>query len=333
MKKYRITTDNLDFLGFVKGAKFGIFEDSLSIVNISDDEKIYATMCSSFSGLDPSYIHSALSKHPSWFQKIEEKTYEILGLTGAGGKTNSFITKVKRLSDGEIFSVGDKVHDKYDKTMAVIKNFSFNKEGNLMVCSDYVLPLKGSWCRVLDERIIKEPVKTDEEKDWEIVIKNTVIVVRGITEKNVELLVNGNKEVYGYKPIQSSPLTALEIIKIMRDNLYTKKEPILTTEDGKEVYDNDMVFFVRKRNWSVFKKYDIGGIPATATKNTNSDLDWYFSTLSLAEKFVEENKPQFSKDDMIQFAWYYYRNRDLEINKGSQILLEEWLKNKQNDKN
>jgi hypothetical protein len=112
-------------------------------------------------------IDSAIENNIGWFEKIEEKTYEILeqNPTLVPDISKPIIKKVKRLSDGEIFSVGDKVHDKYDKTMAVIKNFSFNKEGNLMVCSDYVLPLKGSWCRVLDERIIKESVKTEDGKD------------------------------------------------------------------------------------------------------------------------------------------------------------------------
>lgn len=72
MKKYRVITDNLDFLGFHKGCKFGTIENSFSIINISDYDKTYITMNTSFSGFSPSYIHAALNLHPGWFQEINE---------------------------------------------------------------------------------------------------------------------------------------------------------------------------------------------------------------------------------------------------------------------
>jgi hypothetical protein len=103
------------------------------------------------------------------------------------------------------------------------------------------------------------------------------------------------------------------------NKLKHKKEPILTTEDGVNVYNEIKSLYGLDNNF-MFSHAE--------AKNIKSWPKWYkwFSTNNARLKYVEENKPQFSKKDMIDFAWYYNKHWDLAKNKGSQDLFNEWLK-------
>jgi len=93
-------------------------------------------------------------------------------------------------------------------------------------------------------------------------------------------------------------------------NLQHYKEPILTTEDGYECTLDDRVFGVLpKANWQT-NFYDGNGIPIQRLIRSEGfpNTAWlYFKTKENAEKYIYENKPEFSRKqilDAIEYAKY-----------------------------
>ena len=72
-----------------------------------------------------------------------------------------------------------------------------------------------------------------------------------------------------------------------------KDEPILVTEDGKELYDREEYWIVNIQNWGDIQ---IGHF----ISNFPLDKDVYkiFSTRQAAETWIKENKPKWSDKDM-----------------------------------
>ncbi len=84
------------------------------------------------------YVQSMYDKNPEFWEKVVvEKDYEILEVKGKYGAISSYIEKldndlkdktifkIKRLSDGEIFTIGDKLEHNM-----VIESFKFENFGN-----------------------------------------------------------------------------------------------------------------------------------------------------------------------------------------------------------
>jgi len=75
------------------------------------------------------------------------------------------------------------------------------------------------------------------------------------------------------------------------NNIEQEKKPLLVTEDGKEIFEDD--YF-----WHVDKYYEIGrGICTHAHTKLPNFKD--FSTKEAAEKYIDENKPKYSKKDVL----------------------------------
>ena len=86
------------------------------------------------------------------------------------------------------------------------------------------------------------------------------------------------------------------------------KEPILITEDGYECALDDRVFGVLpKANWQT-NYYGEKGVPVFKLfnpegKRWNPSSEWlWFKTKENAEEYIYENKPEFSKKDMLSFG-------------------------------
>lgn len=71
------------------------------------------------------------------------------------------------------------------------------------------------------------------------------------------------------------------------------KEPILITEDGKEMFEGDSFY-------CVMGDYDILS-GAFVSRYVAKEFK-YFSTKEAAEKYIEDNKPMYSKKDMLSFG-------------------------------
>lgn len=72
------------------------------------------------------------------------------------------------------------------------------------------------------------------------------------------------------------------------------KYPLFTTEDGVDIFKGDKYFQISNEfKWAECTTYD--------ESNFGEELI-IFSTKEASEKYIEENKPQYSKKDMIEFA-------------------------------
>ena len=82
------------------------------------------------------------------------------------------------------------------------------------------------------------------------------------------------------------------------------KEPILTTEDGYEIFEGDKVYFVE------IGEYLHKGCEIVNSYKNNYILDKdfkFFKTKENAEKYIYENKPEFSRKqilDALEYAKY-----------------------------
>ena len=102
-------------------------------------------------------------------------------------------------------------------------------------------------------------------------------------------------------------------------NLQHYKEPLLTTEDGYECTLDDRIFGVLpKANWQT-NYYDEKGVPVFKLfnpegKRWNPSSEWlWFKTKENAEKYIYENKPEFSRKqtlDVIDVCDSYYTTHD-----------------------
>jgi hypothetical protein len=249
MVKYRVLTDYLHWLGIYKDHVVYKIDNKWRTNRVMNE---HTRLYDSTSINDSYLMDRCIGMNSMWFQKIEEKTYEILeqNPTLVPNISKSIIKKVKRLSDGEIFGVGDKI-----------------------ILTLYEGTITG----------------------FEVFGTDDMMVRCGAT----------------YTSLGSAQ----------------RRKPILTTEDGKEVYKGEVIYVVNKYDGLHSSKYGIS--TEVVIDRINHDHYWYFNTLSLAEKFVEENKPQFSKKDMIDFADYYQQGYTGPEGYFPAYKLEKWLKNKQ----
>jgi len=73
------------------------------------------------------------------------------------------------------------------------------------------------------------------------------------------------------------------------------REPIFTTEDCKEMFEGDKYYAVYS-TWLCDSFNVSKSSPLSHTKN--------FSSRELADKYIQENKPQYSKKEMLAFTRY-----------------------------
>ena len=84
-------------------------------------------------------------------------------------------------------------------------------------------------------------------------------------------------------------------------NIQHYKEPILTTEDGYEMYEGDKVYFVE------IGEYLHKGCEIVNSYKYNYILDKdfkFFKTKENAEKYIYENKPEFSRKQILEALDY-----------------------------
>ena len=133
------------------------------------------------------------------------------------------IYSVKRLSDGEVFTVGDKINDEY-----TISNFKIG------ACSD--------------------------------------------------ILVYVNEGGRGWVSFKT---------------LYHSKQPLFTTEDGVDIFEGNYFIPVSLTGKYGFKPFELC-IQKWTTRAHDLTAFKYFSTHQAAEQWIKENKPVFSKTEMLE---------------------------------
>lgn len=115
----------------------------------------------------------------------------------------------------------------------------------------------------------------------------------------------------GYKLNKSTiGLIPKEYIEKSNDWEKVEDKPILITEDGKEINEGDQYF--------------IGAIYIPGKEI----IPKYFSTKALRDKYIEENKPMYSRKEVRDFGGYILRN--LKGVMPMKLLFELWLRERGN---
>lgn len=173
--------------------------------------------------------------------------------------TDWTIQSVKRLSDGEIFSIGDKCH---------LNN--------------------GNGCR--------NPISKFE-------IRNN--------NYGLEKYRNRDRVVVFLETFSGKIWGPLEL-----DSLVHSKEPLFTTEDGVDIIDdNQLVYLVHKESMAIHNNY------SRVILSFISDY-LVFSTEDSRKSYISNNKPQYSKKDMLSIITY---SRGFSENVLSSDIYERWL--------
>lgn len=239
--------------------------------------------------LDGNWFYPAL--YPEYWEKVVEKDYEVLSLTFTysckikedianlqgngkyaiagymeyderctrGSELNAClksgwkINSVKRLSDGEIFGIGDSCNPLGCNNPGKIDKFEFIQNDKLRIQG-----------------------KNDNGRCWYL------------------------------------SLSTIE----------KSKTPLFTTEDGVAKFDGDMCYYITPNLIS------IGYGEVVAGSEFKMALARFHDQYK-AKVWVEENKPQFSKKDMISFAGY---SRGISGSTTTPKCLEHWLESPYNTK-
>lgn len=233
MKKYKLIKE------YPTSPKLG-FE----VTHISDGVYSYKGM----TPYNPLYFN--MENYPEYWEEVIEKDYEIVAMTNSEGTImyfkdgwctkrndtvcihrtpslgyilrngiNTNIHSVKRLSDGEVFTIGD-----------LITGYSYEDARSIQTIKI---------CRYIGI------IKLEQEK--------------GFTELH----------------------SATKV-----------KQPLFLTHDGKDIFEGDTIWWVRKDSTSI-----IGRLIVPPGEKFNSDINAYFLTKAAAEDYIERNKVLFTTED------------------------------------
>lgn len=91
------------------------------------------------------------------------------------------------------------------------------------------------------------------------------------------------------------------------------KEPLFITEDGVEIFENDIYYIV---DWN----FDISEEKASNSESSIKGCR-YFSDFDLARKWIDENKPKYSKKDILNIIEEVFEHsiKELKIYVGEKL--------------
>lgn len=300
-------------------------------INSNNSEYLYSPEIGTYSTLPKSYIEN----QPEFWEKIEEKTYEILSfiLTETLNKyetvkkgtivtryyANNFSSKngvdctedrflanekwsihsVKRLSDGEIFTIGDKYYPNKDKEFIdTLKNFEF--------ILDNILRIQGINSFMNLESIIKA-VPLFKTEDGVDIYEGNHFWYAQTTGEEV-----GEKEWYVAETFWTADNTTVKnpvggkyfsTKKAAEKYIQDNKPKTFTTEDGFEVGIGDMIYSVStKGTWDCVDR--AVSISNKFLNGEHSGVWKFFKLKENRDKYREENIPKYSEKQMIHFTRY-----------------------------
>jgi len=248
-----------------------------------------------------------VSKYPEFFEEVIEKDYEILESCPIEGS----IYSVKRLSDGEVFTVGDLIKTPYTDCTPII---GFNTKYS----TEYFIEVSTGFTRLLNlEKVI--------EKDYEIISYFAKDNPKMITIKrrggelhdsywkihSVKRLSDGeiftvgdSVKVYEYGSVKT--IDSMDLVtkcSSMKQGIWLnystgsshishatkqKKQPIFLTHDGKDIFEGDKLWYVNKES------LNLDHFQTHANVTFCSNINAYFLTQKEAQDYIIENKPSLS---------------------------------------
>lgn len=193
--------------------------------------------------------HDFFEKFPEYWEEVIEKDYEIISYVAKDNPNNITIKRrgahlheeywkihsIKRLSDGEVFTVGDLIKTPYTDCIGII---GFD----IKYSTEYFIEVSTGFTRLL--------------------------------------------------------------------NLEKAKQPIFLTHDGKDIFEWEKVWWVKKE--SLF--YD--SFYAMPEMKFHSDINAYFLTKEAASDYISRNKVLFTTEDGVGIKkgdTYYFVDTDLKI--------------------
>lgn len=282
-----------------------------------------------YEGWEYNYYKRHVENNPEYWEEVVEKDYEILSYLKKGSTTCTTtkrrggefhdeyweIHKVKRLSDGEIFTLGDRAKTITSKGSHNIRQFRIRQrctgtdadgdyiyDGIDAIWIDWEENCGGNWLKSTEKVI---------EKDYEILktcpIEGTIYSVKRLSDG--EVFTVGDK-ITGYH-IDARSIQTIRLciytgrIRLEQSGGYTDlmyatktKQPIFLTHDGKDIFAGDKVWWVNKKTFC--SDYFV----PTPSVTFFSDINAYFLTKAAAENYVVQKSHSLSIEDFWEFdSW------------------------------
>lgn len=111
-------------------------------------------------------------------------------------------------------------------------------------------------------------------------------------------------------------------------NLKKSKTPLFTTEDGISICDGDDVYWIdldKYQDGTNYLTWTISNIKNINRQKMPINIGKYFAKWGPAIDYIENNKPQFSKKDMLDFATDAIECTKLHLNWNTLSLYNNWL--------
>jgi hypothetical protein len=295
------------------------------------------------------YGSATLENYPEYWQEVVDHEFEIISFKQDSGVTDLWtkfregwsrnvngypvtgpysteailenslykIHSVKRLSDGEIFTVGDRAKTitskgKHTVTQLNIKQKckgrdgkgGYNYDGIDRIWIDWEDDCGGNWLESIEKLI---------EKDYEILSQVTKYnplddyKASGTKIHSVKRLSDG--EVFTVGDLIKTPYTDCTQITGFKNpegdeyfieiptgltrllSLEKVKQPIFLTHDGKDIFAGDKVWWVRKDSSYYDSLISVPGM------KFHSNLNAYFLTEAAALDYIRKNKVLFTTED------------------------------------
>jgi len=278
------------------------------------------------------YVYKGLKHSPmydEYWEEVVEKDYEILryysienpsiGRTTCNSKLNDTynIYSVKRLSDGEVFTIGDKaktvdINGRHTITQFRIKQKCFGKnfsgnytyDGIDRIWIDWEENCGGNWLEST-EKIV--------EKDYQILkscpIEGTIYSVERLSDGEV-FTVGDKVKVYQHGSTKTITEIIINVNSLVIEGIWLRldsgschmthaikvENPIYLTHDGKDIFEGDKVWYINKDGLRYGVFYTLPG-----TK-FYSDINVYFITRAAAENYLVQKSHSLSIEDFWEFV-------------------------------
>lgn len=233
------------------------------------------------------------------WEEVIEKDYEILSYVAKdnpnnitakrrGGELhNSYwkIHSIKRLSDGEVFTVGDLITGHSYTDARVIKKIKIRYDESIQLEQKY-----GSTDLAYATKV-KQPIfLTHDGKD--IFEGDTVWWVRKDSTSIIGRLIIPPGEKF------NSDMTVYFLTREAAEDYIKKNKVLFTTEDGKDIFAGDKVWWVNKKTFC--SDYFV----PTPSVTFFSDINVYFLTRAAVENYIVQKSHTLSIEDFWEFdSW------------------------------
>ena len=271
-----------------------------------------------YEGWEYNYYAKHVENNPEYWEEVFEPTYQIISYvakdcdiviikqseypSSLDGLPNDYwkIHSVKRLSDGEIFTIGDKAktinsNGRHTVTRFKIRqrctgtdsNGKYTYDGIDAIWIDWERDCGGNWLESTEK--IEQPIPITEDgvqvysydsvQHW--VINGDYEYAIGLCKPNADLL-RDQPETY---KVFSTEAAAKEYV--------TKNTPLLITEDGIKLFKGDRYFVVHS-NWNITKHNIFNSTQDQGYKR--------FAKIVNAQHYINYSKSRISVEDFLTIA-------------------------------